>query len=545
MVITPVFLGYLVAFGGAAATCLASIPRSRHIEDPDTRRGITWLLVLSGSWALTHVGFLLVPTVPLKTTFYIAGLVIGLSAVGSWLYFCSAYTGRSIHRNPIIRLTAVGVFLAIVLVKLTNPYHQLYFTTEFVSSPFPHLAVQNGLFHWLVMGLSYALAVVGYFMLLELFMQVSYDTKPFIGLVTLTGLPIVLDVIGLASPYLLDITYEPIGVAVFAVGVLFVYLGRFQTIQLAAESDDPVVVLSEENRIRDYNDSAVELFPELSNRNVIGRSLESVLPAIEDALQNQSDVIELERQDTTRYYRLTENPFGAEQAQLGQLITLADITHREQYRQELERQNERLDQFADVVSHDLRNPLNVALGRLELARTEFDSEDLDSVARALERMETLIEDVLSLARQGQPIGETEAVELASIVDRCWQVVDTAEAELVVDDDLAFLADADRLQQLLENLFRNAIEHGGSDVTIRVGALDSAPGFYVADDGPGIPAPNRDQVFESGFTTDEDGTGFGLAIVKEIAEAHGWTIGVTASDAGGARFEVAGVELSDS
>lgn len=542
MAATPLFLGYVITFGAAATACFASVARARHIEDPDTRRGIVWLLVLSGGWALAHVGFLVVPTVPLKTAFYVAGLVIGLGAVGPWLYFCSAYTGRSLHRNRLIRRTAVVTYLAIVLVKVTNPYHQIYFSTEFVTSPFPHLAVQNGLFHWLVMGLSYALAVVGYFMLLELFMQVSYDTKPFIALVTVTGLPIVLDVVGFASPYLLDITYEPIGVAVFAVGVLYIYVDRFQTIQLAAQSDDPVVVLSEEDRIRDYNDAAAELFPELRNRNVLGKSVASVLPTVSEALSDRTDVIELERGDMTRYYRLSENPFGADQAQLGRLVTLADISHREQYRRELERQNERLDTFANMISHDLRNPLNVATGRLEFAREEFDSEDLEAVDRALDRMEELIDDVLTLARQGQPIGETEEVQLESIVEQCWQVVDTAEATLVVDEPLSFMADADRLQQLFENLFRNAIEHGGSEVTISVGPLDRAAGFYVADDGPGIPEPDRDRAFESGYTTNEDGTGFGLTIVKEIAEAHGWTIAATASETGGARFEVTGVEV---
>ena len=100
------------------------------------------------------------------------------------------------------------------------------------------------------------------------------------------------------------------------------------------------------------------------------------------------------------------------------------------------------------------------------------------------------------------------------------------------------ADATRLRQLLENLFRNSVDHGGEDVTITVGTL--ADGFYVADDGPGIPEAERDQVFESGYSTNRDGTGFGLAIVEEIAAGHGWEITVTEGVEGGARFEVTGV-----
>jgi signal transduction histidine kinase len=113
--------------------------------------------------------------------------------------------------------------------------------------------------------------------------------------------------------------------------------------------------------------------------------------------------------------------------------------------------------------------------------------------------------------------------------------------LTVESDIAFLADGERLQQLLENLFRNAIDHGGSDVTIRVGALDDASGFYISDNGTGIAEEKRGEVFESGYSTAQDGTGFGLAIVEEIADAHEWSVRVTESAEGGARFEIAGVE----
>ncbi|MFB6354021.1 MAG: ATP-binding protein [Halobacteriales archaeon] len=534
-------LGYVGVFGAAALACFLSVPRARQIEDPDTRRGIVWLLLTSGGWASAHLGFLVVPTVALQTAFYVAGLVVGLAAVGAWLYFCSAFTGRALHRNRSIRLAAVAAFVGIVLVKVTNPLHGLYFSATVVAAPFPHLAVENHLLHWLVMGLSYALAAVGYFMLLEHFLQVGYDTRPFVVLVSITGLPVVLDVIGMASPQLIEITYEPIGVAIFAVGVFYAYVDRFQAIQLAGERDDAVIVLNRENQVRDYNTAATDLFPALDASGAIGRPLSAVLPAVADTMGAGSSIIELERDGSNHYYRVTESPFGAEQAQLGRLVTLTDVTEREGYRRELERQNERLDQFATMVSHDLRNPLSVAMGRLELEREEHDSENLEAVARALDRMEALIDDVLQLARQGQPISDTETVQLSAVATRCWDVVDTGEADLVVEDDLTFSADPDRLQQLLENLYRNAVEHGGPGVTVRVGALDRRRGFYVADDGPGIPEADRAEVFDAGYTTDESGTGFGLAIVEEIVEAHGWTVRVTESADGGAQFEITGVD----
>jgi len=221
------------------------------------------------------------------------------------------------------------------------------------------------------------------------------------------------------------------------------------------------------------------------------------------------------------------------------LDAIAQTAELRETTQSLESQNKQLDQFVSIVSHDLRSPLSVAEGRLKLAREECDSEHLDTVVSAHARMSTLIEDLLVLARSREQVDEFETVDLASLVDRCWRHVATDEATLVTNIDKRIQADQSRLQQLLENLMRNAVEHGGSDVTVTIGAVDT--GFYFEDDGPGIPKAKRDEVFEAGYSTTENGTGFGLSIVKQVAEAHGWDIDVTDSSEGGARFEITGVE----
>jgi PAS domain S-box-containing protein len=207
----------------------------------------------------------------------------------------------------------------------------------------------------------------------------------------------------------------------------------------------------------------------------------------------------------------------------------------------LEHQNEKLDQFAEVISHDLRNPLTVAKGRLELARDEFQSEDLETIQRALDRIETIIGDVLSLAKAGEDLGQMGEVDLATVIEGCWHTVDTGDASLEIDVNQVVEADETQLRQVFENLIRNAVEHGGEDVNITVGELDD--GFYIEDDGPGIPEDERDDVFEAGYSTAEKGTGFGLSIVKQVAEAHGWDVRATDSPQGGARFDITGVEFA--
>ncbi|ELZ65315.1 HTR-like protein [Haloferax prahovense DSM 18310] len=206
---------------------------------------------------------------------------------------------------------------------------------------------------------------------------------------------------------------------------------------------------------------------------------------------------------------------------------------------ELASQNEQLESFASVVSHDLKNPLNAAMGYLELARERDDGDELDRVADAHERMAGIVEDVLALARNGQTVEQAERLSLGSVAEEAWTTAasDAPEATLTVDGDVAVDAHRGRLRQLLENLFSNAIRHGGDDVTVSVGPLGDRDGFYVEDDGPGIPPDDRPRIFEAGYTTSSEGTGFGLSVVMSVVNAHGWSVWFVESDAGGARFEI--------
>jgi len=207
---------------------------------------------------------------------------------------------------------------------------------------------------------------------------------------------------------------------------------------------------------------------------------------------------------------------------------------------ELEQNNERLEAFASVLAQDLRNPLNVVETRIEMARQSGEVADLDGVLDATDRIETIIADVLELARGGERVGETEPVRLADVVEDAWANVSTYQATL----EVAFLptleGDRDRLVRLFENCFRNALEHGGHHVEVTVGPMEDRRGFFVADDGPGFPEEDRLRVLEEGYST-TDGTGIGLAIVRQIAEAHSWAVAVAESEAGGARLEF---ELGD-
>lgn len=246
-----------------------------------------------------------------------------------------------------------------------------------------------------------------------------------------------------------------------------------------------------------------------------------------------------EQEYKNQRYRIQTVPVPASDA--GPTFGMAvsqNITEQAKRCQELQHRNDQLDRFASIVSHDLRNPLTVADGNLELARDNRDSDHLAKAAEAIDRSQELIEDLLTLSREGEAVDEPEPVALGDIAERSWRTVETDTATLENNGTQTLRADSSRLQQLLENLYRNAVEHGGDDVTVRVGEM--ADGFYVADTGSGISEANRDQIFEAGYSTATGGSGFGLAIVDQVATAHGWEITVTDSDHGGVRFEITGI-----
>jgi signal transduction histidine kinase len=221
---------------------------------------------------------------------------------------------------------------------------------------------------------------------------------------------------------------------------------------------------------------------------------------------------------------------------------------RARRRADLAERTDRLDRFASVLSHDLRNPLSVAQGYLELAREAVEdptvSGYLESSADGIERLDALIDDLLLLARDGPGEDRLAPVSVTAVAKEAWDTVDTGDATLVADGAVRVEADRSNLRRAIENLFRNAIEHGEADaVRVEPTPDGERPGFRVADDGHGVPPALEESLFERGVSGD-DGTGLGLAVVRSVVEGHGWTIAYDPSPAGGAQFSVYFDDRSD-
>jgi PAS domain S-box-containing protein len=462
------------------------------------------------------------------------------------LLFVLAYTGREdAIRAPTVALLLVEP-VGFVLLALTDPIHRLVLSDSLASSTVVEAAGPALLVH---IAYSYVLVAVALSLAGGLLSRAEFVyRRQAIALV-----------VGISAPFLGNVLYFFTPIPVDLTPIMFVVTGGALT-YAARRADlltlspmarsavldaigNGVLVLDRHGAVLDSNPPARRLLG-LDGPVGVGRPVTDLPTDRPEPLERLAEVVppgtergfELELADRILDVRVSPL-YDPRERPIGAVVVLHDITERERQRRTLRRQRERLDRFAGVVSHDLRNPLSVAAGGVSLAREEGDVEQLDAVVDALDRMEHILEDTLALARRGESLGETGAVDLAELCEDCWGMID-GEGATVEVEAATIRGDRSRLRHLFENLFRNSVEHGGEEVTVRVGTLPD--GFYVEDDGPGIPTDRRADVVEVGYSVADGGTGLGLAIVKEIAEAHGWGFEIIDGRDGGARFEFTGV-----
>ncbi|GAA0542359.1 histidine kinase N-terminal 7TM domain-containing protein [Halorubrum ejinorense] len=472
-----------------------------------------------------------------------------------WMAFALAFTGHDNWRTENRIVALVTPAFVWVLLAWSSGTHGLArrSVTPVVDGPFTLLGYGLGPAGGVFVLFSYALCIAGALLVVDLYERTGnrYRLQTFVILLGtlfpfLAGGATVVDVGSYAHLSWLPTAFVIHGV--FLYGTVF-WLGTLDAAVVARDTaveviQDPVIVAGSDGQIRDLNPAAESILPP----DAVGSELGEAFPRLETGVEHPITIGD-------RQFDIQEDPITDPRGtDRGHVFLLRDVTARErrqaeleQREAELERQNERLEEFAGVVSHDLRNPLAAASAAVELARQRADDPDgsLDRAANAHERMDDMIEGLLALATAGETVDELDRVSLDATVRRVWSRLETADATLAVEGDATVSADGDRLEQLVSNLFRNAVDHAGEDVAITVSVASDGDEVTLAvgDDGQGIPPEDRERVTERGVSLG-GGTGLGLAIVGDIVEAHGWTLSVSASDAGGARFVIEGMEAAD-
>ena len=547
--------GYLLA--AALGVGIAFYLVRNHWDRPASR-AFGLLAAILGLWSMGMVLRVLSTSMATKQVVHVAMYACIYATPLLFLVFAVRYSGydRWLSSRSVGSLAVVPAVGWLAL--LTNPTHHLFYERVWLdaSTGTPVLASEVAAPFWVFAGYNWLLFLVGSVLLAHAALDAHPRYRPSAGVLLVgVAIPLAANVgylLGVKphphldpTPVFLAIGSLPIAYVVSRSGMLdLLPVARNRVLEAAGSG---FVVVDDRQRVADLDETALmAVAPGASVDDVVGAPADRALPSeLWEAVEAGRTAVEWERpaagDGTSRHYLVRNRPLtsGAAAAN-GRVLTVVDITTQEGRREELEAKTERLDEFAAVLSHDLRNPLGVAKGYLELARDDVDSDQLEAAAEALERIERLVDSTLEYAKLGLN-GEASPVELEVVAERSWESISGSEATLRVDGSARFLANPDVLPQLFENLLGNAVEHGGQGVTVTVGTVGD-DGFFVEDDGPGIPPDRREAVFERGFSTAGTGAGFGLAIVAQIAEAHGWAVDLTESSAGGARFEFTGVEV---
>lgn len=524
------------------------------------------LLFATSVWCFGFMARVLGASVDTKLVWLLVGYVGLVTFPPALLVFSLYYTGNGgwVTRRTVALLG--GVAFIFVAAMATNGFHGVFFTNPSLSAEtgWSLLALEPQPLFWLQIVYNYLLYLSSLLLLagyaLNARGQFRWQATLVLVAFTFLWLVNVGFVFGLEPFPEADPTPIAIGVCASILALAVIRVGFIDIVPVARERvlesvEDGVVTVDDGGRVVDINPRAESILG-IDDDQAIGGYVKEVLPyeiAETEILDGDSEEDEGKQtevrlgEDTEEETWLWVRRFPLPESS-GLVLILTDITRRKRREEQLARQNERLDRIAGVVSHDLRNPMDVIKKRGTLARETGADEDFDAIDRSVERMDNLLDDMLQLARQGRDIDEREAVELDAVARSAWHTVDTKDAQLTAETGMVVSADKSRLRQALENLFRNALEHGGDEVKVTVRTLTDTEatetektGFYIEDDGPGIPPEKRDEAFEYGWTSAEDGNGFGLAIVRDVIEAHGWRVSVAEGSEGGARFEVSDVE----
>lgn len=559
------YVSGLIAYSGSALVgglLAVSLLAKYDRRQPAFTFGL-FLLVI-GLWATTYVGYLVASTEAWLLLFIQLSYLSVVTAPIVWVVFALQYTDRDawLSRRRVVLLSVVPA--GVLALVWTTPYHSYFYAETFVRTVdgVQLLETPPAIGHRINVVYSYGLLLIGTGLIIgETVTNNRLYRRQSLVLFACLSAP------WLANG-LFHLGFQPIPTADLT-PVVFVIIGiplavivqRAELtgfVPIAHERvfhtlDDPVFVLTASYRVLDANRAARRLVDADSDQ-IEGRDLTTILPAplleagdLHPELEKAMECV-IEVNGTPRQYiaRLRGTETATQGDPRGCILSLTDITLQKRQQESLEAKNEQLERLAGVVSHDLATPLATGEGLLHLVRADLESpsaevdqslSDLEAVHR---RLRAFAEGLPALARESTDVETPTDCDLETVAREAWEVVDTSDLYLSVDSSDTLRADASRLKQAFENLFANVAEHAVDGqrgaTTVRIGRLSTASGFYIEDDGQGIPAGRCEDLLAFGVSTGS-GSGYGLAIVRTIVEAHGWSLSVTDGSKGGARFEV--------
>jgi len=311
-----------------------------------------------------------------------------------------------------------------------------------------------------------------------------------------------------------------------------------------------IIVVDPGFRIKMVNSYVAELFG-VAEEEFAGINLADISPELYECVLAGTEASELPANICNFEKTIGYNISGLTDAEgniVDYIINFKDLTEVVRIRKKL-RQKERLSAMGEVVArvaHEMRNPLfgmtaAAQILEMELTLEAGQQELMDSLLKESRRLNNLVEELLDTTREIRI--SKKRVNLVHVVEVSLKIVETMLAEKrvslrkIYDGEVWVSADFDKLEQVIINLVRNALEasRSGGYISLAVASVDSHVSVTITDSGEGIIAENLDRIFDVFYTTKKNGTGMGLSICRGIVEAHGGSLTASNNPDGGSKF----------
>lgn len=503
-----------------------------------------------GVWGILQAGVLVAGYESTATLLYTLSLVVGFTTVFAWLYFVSAYAGHEYHRQPVYRWAGVLLWIVVTGTKITNPIHERYFSAEFRTAPVRQLIVDQGMLYWGSFVLAYALSAVGFYLLYRLYRDSKQSSWTLVALFATTGLAVVPNLLArMSSIGLPQLSYEPLGVAVFAVGIVYLVEDTFLTIErrtrrsFIERTAGGVLILRTDGTVSNHNERATELFPSMASG---ATHIETISPAVAEVYQRErSALVSISGDDNaSKTYCVTSESLTVGGQEFGWALLVQDVTDIERQRERAERHEAQLGDMTGAIAHELRNSVAIADGYLVESMDQLADGDeqgaAESIAVAHRRVAQIadaVEDLHTLASHSRDVGEPSFVSFTDAVADAEHAA-APDVAVVTEGTGRVLSTPTRLKQVFKNAFAFADFNGAKTVTVSL----TDDGFVIADDGQYTVSNGGSLLFEYESAEPSADAGMSLPNVRALARLEGWTVIPDPEHTKGVRYVIAGATV---
>lgn len=541
---------HILLFALTAITCFASFFFISNVHSKHVKYSLTLLIGLSGTWAGLQVLLFVFPNQTINYWVTIIGLIIGLATVISWLHFASAFTGNTYHKDPIIRIVGLFVFIGVSIVKLTNHIHGQYFIQRVTESGVLILELQ--LMYWGTLIGTYFIASIGFFLVVSMLIRETEINKlQNVFLFSVIFTPILLRFLGHQTNVLLPLSYEPVGVALFILFVTVISRKPFLTMRNTAQNellnqlDTAVIVFDNKGKIITFNNQAKIIFPILEQKKNITRDMLTEEHEELTGLSEDTALIPFKDLDTengeTKYYLASYSDITVGPTVIGETVRLKDVTEIEQYRNEVSRHNSQWDEMAGAIAHELRNSISISCGHLEVAMVALENGDIEQAKESLqvvnrgnEKVKTTVTDLKNFTRFAQTVEKKELVNVCEQVDKIGNKFDSLDVSCRGNGTV--LSNVKMFSSLLEKTFdySNYANASSVNVILKSGII------VIEDDGEYSANGHDEELFKYESAAPDTEARMRLPLVNTIALSHGWKIEPDCSYHKGLRYEIQNV-----